>query len=64
MEEFKDAFDLFDKTGDGVITSKELVTLMRALGHNPTPGDLFDMIEEVDADKSWTIDFSEFLTYV
>ena len=48
--EFKEAFSLFDKDGDGTITTKELGTVMRSLGQNPTEAELKDMINEVDAD--------------
>jgi calmodulin len=48
--------------GDGVITTKELGDVMRSLGQKPTESDLQDMINEVDADGSGTIDFNEFLT--
>ena len=48
--EFKEAFSLFDKDGDGTITTKELGTVMRSLGQNPTEMELQDMINEVDAD--------------
>uniref|UniRef100_A0AAR2L5P2 Calmodulin n=1 Tax=Pygocentrus nattereri TaxID=42514 RepID=A0AAR2L5P2_PYGNA len=47
---FKEAFSLFDKDGDGTITTKELGTVMRSLGQNPTEAELQDMINEVDAD--------------
>ncbi|KAM1789794.1 hypothetical protein ACFX12_033919 [Malus domestica] len=59
--EFKEAFCLFDKDGDGCITTKEYETVMRYLGHNPTEVELEDMISEVDADQNGTIDFSKFL---
>lgn len=50
VSELKEAFVLFDKDGDGKITYKELGTVMRTLGHNPTDSELQDMIQEVDAD--------------
>ncbi|WJX32003.1 hypothetical protein P8452_20380 [Trifolium repens] len=50
IAEFKEAFSLFDKDGDGCITTKELGTVMRSLGQNPTEAELQDMINEVDAD--------------
>lgn len=52
--EFKEAFSLFDKDGDGTITTKELGTVMRSLGQNPTEAELQDMINEVDADGQYT----------
>jgi calmodulin len=62
IAEFKEAFQIFDKDGDGSITTKELGTVMRSLGQNPSEEELQKMIEEVDKDGSGTIDFKEFLT--
>nr|AAA29509.1 calmodulin [Plasmodium falciparum]CAA40264.1 calmodulin [Plasmodium falciparum] len=59
ISEFKEAFSLFDKDGDG---TKELGTVMRSLGQNPTEAELQDMINEIDTDGNGTIDFPEFLT--
>ncbi|EQB57576.1 hypothetical protein CGLO_02286 [Colletotrichum gloeosporioides Cg-14] len=50
------------KSWTGQITTKELGTVMRSLGQNPSESELQDMINEVDADNNGTIDFPEFLT--
>jgi len=59
--EFKEAFSLFDKDKDGVITTQELGNVMRSLGQNPTETDLQDMIREVDAGGEGTITSEKYL---
>ncbi|KAK8759578.1 hypothetical protein V5799_002790 [Amblyomma americanum] len=61
IAELREAFALFDKDGNGAISTKELGTVMRALGQNPTEAELKDMIAEVDVDGNGTVDFAEFL---
>ena len=41
---------MFDRNGDGVITTKELGEVMRTLGENPTETELVHIINEVDID--------------
>ena len=48
--EFKEAFSLFDKDGDGTVSSSELGTVLRSLGQNPTEEELEQLVNEVDAD--------------
>lgn len=48
--EFKAAFDMFDTDGGGDISTKELGTVMRMLGQNPSREELDAIIEEVDED--------------
>mmetsp|Transcript_64044 Transcript_64044/g.162315 ORF Transcript_64044/g.162315 Transcript_64044/m.162315 type:complete len:152 (+) Transcript_64044:55-510(+) len=62
MAEFKKAFHVFDKHGDGTITTKELGTVMRSLGHNPTAAELLDTISKVDNDGNGIIEFPDFLS--
>lgn len=57
LADFREAFSLFDRTGKGVITTKDLGTVMRALGVNPTEAELKDYIKEVDKEGKGTIDF-------
>eukprot|EP00406_Dinophysis_acuminata_P057250 CAMPEP_0179281906 /NCGR_PEP_ID=MMETSP0797-20121207/37394_1 /TAXON_ID=47934 /ORGANISM="Dinophysis acuminata, Strain DAEP01" /LENGTH=171 /DNA_ID=CAMNT_0020990627 /DNA_START=69 /DNA_END=580 /DNA_ORIENTATION=- len=50
IEEFKEAFSLWDKDGSGTIQAKDLGTVLRSLGQNPTAAELQDMLNEVCAD--------------
>ena len=50
LPELGEAFSLFDKNGDGVITTGELGEVMRTLGENPTESELLRIINEVDID--------------
>jgi len=46
----------------GRIRTKDLGTVMRSLGQNPTDAELTDMVNEVDADGNGILDFPEFLS--
>ncbi|KAG6483744.1 hypothetical protein ZIOFF_060398 [Zingiber officinale] len=61
VAEFKEAFSLFDKDGNGNITTSELGNVMQSLGQNPTEAELKEMIKVADVDGSGTMDFKEFL---
>jgi len=56
-EKWKEAFDLFDRDGDGRITTGELGTVMRALGENPTQAEVAEIIKEVGGGS---VDFNGF----
>ncbi|XP_022333553.1 neo-calmodulin-like [Crassostrea virginica] len=61
IEEYREAFKLFDKDGNGSITVEELVAILKNLGQNPTDAEISDIVSEVDADGNGNIDFPEFL---
>ena len=46
QKEYREAFGLFDKDKDVYISSDELATVMRSLGHNPTPTEVRELISE------------------
>ncbi|KAG8296804.1 hypothetical protein J6590_048879 [Homalodisca vitripennis] len=58
-EELREAFRLYDKEGQGYITTDVLKEIFRELDHSITEDDLENMIEEIDADGSGTVDFEE-----
>jgi len=62
ISEFKEAFSLFDKDGNGAFSANDLGAVMRSLGRNPSEVELQEMIAEIDFDGNGVVDFSEFLT--
>jgi len=59
-DELKEAFDVFDKDGNGKITAAELAETMKALGENLSHEDIEFMMSEVDQNNDKEIDFDEF----
>ena len=61
-ENYKNAFDAFDEDRDDYITKDVLGKLLRALGYNPYPDEVEDMIADVGGDGK--IDFDSFMYLV
>jgi calmodulin len=57
QQELREAFRLYDKEGNGYITTDVLREILRELDDTITSDDLDDMIEEIDSDGSGTVDF-------
>lgn len=57
LQELKEAFRLYDKEGNGYITTGVLREILRELDDKLTNDDLDMMIEEIDSDGSGTVDF-------
>ncbi|KAM9673822.1 uncharacterized protein ACIGJ3_008489 [Trichechus inunguis] len=64
VEEFKQAFTMFDTNGDGTINVQELGQLMQSLGQNVPEDQLKVLIAMVDTDGDGVIDFQEFLAAI
>jgi len=61
MEELKEAFRLYDREGNGYITTGTLREILAALDDKLGPDDLDGIIQEIDTDGSGTVDFDEFM---
>lgn len=59
--ELKEAFRIYDKEGNGYITTSVLKEILKELDNKLTDTDLDGIIEEVDEDGSGTLDFDEFM---
>ncbi|KAH8249879.1 hypothetical protein KR038_007417, partial [Drosophila bunnanda] len=61
QQELKEAFRLYDKEGNGYITTTVLREILRELDDKISAEELDMMIEEIDSDGSGTVDFDEFM---
>ncbi|PSN35800.1 Troponin C [Blattella germanica] len=61
QQELREAFRLYDKEGNGYITTAVLREILGQLDDKLTAEDLDMMIEEIDSDGSGTVDFDEFM---
>merc|ERR1711997_1246605 len=61
IAEFKEAFSLFDKDGNGLISAAELRHVMTNLGEKLTDEEVDEMIREADVDGDGAINYQEFV---
>lgn len=61
VEEIREAFNLFDTDGSGMIDPKELKAAMQSLGFETKNPTIYQMIADLDRDGGGPIDFEEFL---
>lgn len=59
--DIKEAFDLFDTAGTGVIDVKELKVAIRALGFEPKKEEIKKMIADIDKEGTGKISYADFL---
>ena len=63
-KEFLEAFSLFDKDGDKLITEQELGNVYRSLGGAPSAAQIRNMIKQVDADGDGALNEDEFMAFM
>lgn len=62
LDEYREAFRLFDKDNSGTISVHEIGRIMKNMGNEMTEDELKDMIGDLDTDGSGEINFDEFVT--
>jgi len=61
LANYKEAFRMFDRNGDGSITTNELGSVMHSLGCRTTYFELESFVHQLDDDGNGTIEFDEFV---
>lgn len=63
-KDLRDAFNLFDTDGNGTIDIKEMKAALDAMGfETPSGVTIYQMIGEIDKDRSGSVDFDEFVEF-
>lgn len=57
LPEFREAFTLFDKDGDGEIDIDELVKTLKSLGKNPSQEEINELVRDFDANGKESLIF-------
>ncbi|KAH3844324.1 neo-calmodulin-like [Dreissena polymorpha] len=60
LQEFREAFKMFDIDGDGSVNVQEFVATLRSMGQNPTQLEINEMVKSIDRNGDGVIDFDEF----
>jgi len=59
--ELREAFRIYDKQGNGYITTDTLAEILREIDSSLNDYEVEQIVEEVDEDASGTVDFDEFM---
>lgn len=63
-EELTDAFKMFDKDGNDLISANEIRSVMASLGEKLTEEEVKDMIDDIDQDGDGHINYEEFIRMI
>jgi calmodulin len=59
--EIRKSFDLFDKDGDGKITTDEVKAMLIALGDDLTDDEVAEIVKDADENSDGFVSFEEFV---
>ena len=59
-ESYREAFNIFDKNGDGTISASELGSVMKSIGQKASKKEIKSMIKEVDVNCNGSVEYDEF----
>jgi len=62
LDDITEVFAIFDRHGEGAITTRQLQEALRSLGQNPSQPQLRDMINGIDPQGTGFINFADFLS--
>ena len=62
INEYKEAFDMFDKDKSGTISANEITKIMKNFGNPVSKKEVERMIAEIDTSGDGELDFEEFVT--
>ena len=63
-EELIEAFKIFDRDGNGLISADELLHVMVSLGENTNLEEIEELIKEADLDGDGFINYEEFVKLI
>ncbi|CAF0861775.1 unnamed protein product [Adineta steineri] len=64
IDHIRDAFAVFDKEMTGSITTEQFSKVLESFGYNVPETELMTFISQLDIDKSGTIEFEEYLSFM
>ena len=62
LDEYKEAFDMFDKDHSGTISVDEIAKIMKNFGNPLSKDEIREMIKDIDTSGDGELDFDEFVT--